>query len=162
MTENKNQKNFFNDNVCAGELKLQMLRYSRDTESATRTAFDYAIYLFKRLGLAEIASIIESAKAELLADSYDDALKDLDTKSTLQYIIGCCRRAEFYLTALVFENHLVERWGELDDHRFKTRAEKKAVEKAVAEKIVEDVHKNIFNESPTISSTAKVDDTKIN
>jgi len=118
-----------------------MLRYSRDLDSAVRSGIDFFVFLARRLNMDIIAGIVEREKAELLADTNKDPLKEADIKSLCQYCHVQLVMANYNLTALVFENHIVDKLGELDDIRFKTLEEKRAAEKAEGERILESLDK---------------------
>lgn len=129
----------YSDLHASGELKEQMLRYSRDRESAGRTALEFAIWLLRRLEFPQAAEIIEREMKEVFADSNNSALKIADQKSLLTYAYLSIKQTGYGLTALVLENHLVERYGELDDIQFNTIEEKDRAEKEERERVLENI-----------------------
>lgn len=123
-----NQSRHYTPAHAAEELRKEMLRYSRDKESAACSALDFCVFLMSRLGHKQTARSMRKAKLEYLAvkkrrDPYaigfqkeaDDFIQEECLKAALLATSRVFAEMGYSGVAIVLENHCSEQFGELDE-----------------------------------------------
>ena len=104
-----------------------MKRYARDMESAACAALDWATFLFARLNRPDIGKLLQKEKHNFI-NCENHALKKIDMKSVLEYTRLRLADYNYHACSIVFDNHLVPHFGELDDVEPKNMNAKRAID----------------------------------
>lgn len=135
VSGHKNITLHYTDRIAADEFRKELRAYSRDKESCFLAICEFARFLFtKHIQRPALARITHKLSQEYLDPNTDKLLKELDAKSTLEWLGFTFYRLNWNGCALILGNYASEQWGETDEHRYKDKMEKVITEKLLADK----------------------------